>query len=51
MTRYGMQEAEMKRVARCMREVLIDRVPSDKVGSEVEELRAGFTTVGYCFNS
>jgi glycine hydroxymethyltransferase len=50
MTRFGMKEAEMKRIAHCMREILIDRVEPEKVGVEVSELRSKFTEVGYCFS-
>jgi glycine hydroxymethyltransferase len=50
MTRFGMKEAEMKRIAHCMREVLIDRVEPNKVGMEVSELRSKFTKVGYCLS-
>jgi len=51
MTRYGMKEPEMKQIAHCMREVLVDRVEPGKVGREISELRSRFTEVGYCFSS
>jgi len=50
MTRYGMKEPEMKRIARSMRRVLIDHTEPEKVGQEVSELRSEFTEVGYCFS-
>ena len=51
MTRYGMKEPEMKQIAHCMREVLVERAEPGKVGREISELRSRFTEVGYCFSS
>jgi glycine hydroxymethyltransferase len=48
MTRFGMKEPEMEQIADLLRRCLVQ---GKYVGEEVKELRAGFQTVQYCFDS
>jgi glycine hydroxymethyltransferase len=48
MTRVGMREPEMERIAELFKRCLVDRKP---VGDEVKEFRAKYQEVGYSFDS
>ncbi len=50
-TRLGMRDAEMTEIADLMAAVLLERQPIEQVRSRVIELRAGFQTLHYCFQS
>ncbi len=50
-TRFGMKEPEMERIAEWIAEVLLEGRPAEEVRDEVVELRAGFQEVGYCFEN
>jgi glycine hydroxymethyltransferase len=49
-TRLGMREPEMDRIADLIAAVLIEERPPEAVRREVVALRSGFQTVGYCFS-
>ncbi|EQD55005.1 serine hydroxymethyltransferase, partial [mine drainage metagenome] len=48
-TRLGMGEREMVRVAEILDDLLHRGKPPEAVAAEVAELKAGFTTLRYCF--
>jgi glycine hydroxymethyltransferase len=50
MTRYGMKEPEMEKIAQWIRRVAIDKRDPKKISKEVIEFRSQFTKVGYCFD-
>jgi len=50
-TRLGMEEKDMGRIAELFREVLVDKLPAEKVALRVRELRSRFTAVKYCFGN
>jgi len=50
-TRRGMKEGEMEKIAQLMKEVVIDEKESGKVRAEVEDLAEEFRKVNYCFQS
>ncbi len=50
MTRFGMREGEMRRVATLIREVLRNERSVDAVRNDVVCLRADFQKIGYCFS-
>jgi glycine hydroxymethyltransferase len=49
-TRLGMREAEMERIAELIADVLVSGREPVQVRRSVVELRRGFQTVGYCFD-
>ena len=49
MTKFGMKEAEMKRVAELINAVVHENRPPESVRSEVVEFRREFQEQGYCF--
>jgi aminomethyltransferase len=51
MTRYGMIEADFRRLAALMAEIIThgDNRPDGFLGDEVKRLRAEFTVMQYCF--
>ena len=51
MTRFGMREEEMKRIAKFMKEVIMDRRNIEKVRKEVVRFRKKFQGVKYCFKN
>jgi glycine hydroxymethyltransferase len=48
MTRYGMNEPEMEKIAELMKEVVIEK---KSVKEEVNKLRAGYQEVKYSFDN
>jgi len=46
----GMKEGEMKEIATYMKKIALDGISPEKVKKEVEELRAGYQIVQYCFD-
>jgi len=48
MTRFGMKEAEMKQIARFIKDVVLDKKDSEAVKKEVVSFRRNFTKVGFC---
>lgn len=50
LTRLGMKEKEMRRVAEFMSRVLIHKENPVRIASEVKEFRKKYTKVHYCFN-
>lgn len=50
MTRYGMNEDNMKDIARFMRRILIDGEDPRRVAEEVKAYRKEYTKVHYCFD-
>jgi glycine hydroxymethyltransferase len=48
LTRVGMRESEMKEVARLIWNVVAKKEKTEKVRSEVRELKKGFTEIHYC---
>jgi glycine hydroxymethyltransferase len=51
MTRYGMREPEMWRIAKLMRRVAIENEDPSKVGREAASFREPFDRVHYCFEN
>ncbi|MFP3985524.1 MAG: serine hydroxymethyltransferase [Candidatus Bathyarchaeia archaeon] len=49
-TRRGMKETEMERIAEFIKHVVIDRKDSGKVKLEVEKLAKSFQSIEYCFS-
>jgi glycine hydroxymethyltransferase len=49
MTRFGMKEKEMKKIALFIKEVILDRKNIKKVKREVIEFRKKFQKIKYCF--
>src|SRR3989440_3684103 len=49
-TRLGMREPEMERIADFVAAVLVERRDPTAVRRDVVDFRAGFQTVGYCFD-
>lgn len=49
-TRLGMKEKDMGRIAELFREVLVEKLPAEKVALRVCELQSRFTAVKYCFD-
>lgn len=50
-TRRGMKENEMEKIAQLMKEAILDEKQSGKVREEVENLAAEFQKVNYCFHT
>jgi len=50
-TRRGMKEGEMEKIAQLIKEVIIDEKASSKVRAEVEDLAEEFQKVNYCFQT
>ncbi|MFQ5859038.1 MAG: serine hydroxymethyltransferase, partial [Anaerolineae bacterium] len=50
-TRLGMKAAEMEQVAGFIHRVLVSGEAPEQVAREVTAFRAGFQTVGYCFDA
>jgi len=50
LTRCGMKEVEMERVAELFKEALMDKKAPDNISAEVKELRKDFRRVKYCFH-
>jgi len=50
-TRVGMREKEMVRIAELFDDLLHKDRPAADVGRKAAELKAGFTTVQYCFGA
>ena len=50
-TRRGMEENEMEKIAQLMKEAILDEKQSGKVREEVENLAAEFQKVIYCFHT
>jgi glycine hydroxymethyltransferase len=48
LTRVGMRESEMKEVARLIWNVVAKKKKTERVRSEVRELKKGFTEIHYC---
>lgn len=48
LTRVGMRESEMKEVARLIWNVVAKKEKTERVRSEVRELKKGFTEIHYC---
>jgi glycine hydroxymethyltransferase len=51
MTRYGMKEEEMEKIARLIAEVVIEGKSTESAKKEVEELRGQFQKVRFCFDN
>ena len=49
MTRFGMKEKEMKKIATLIKEVILEKKDPEKVRKEVVEFRKNFQKVKYCF--
>jgi glycine hydroxymethyltransferase len=49
MTRFGMKEKEMKKIANFIKEVILDRKNIEKIKREVIEFRKKFQKIKYCF--
>lgn len=49
MTRRGMREAEMEKIADFMKRLIIDKESPEKVKGEVVEFRRQFSDIAYCF--
>ncbi|MFX1251271.1 MAG: serine hydroxymethyltransferase [Promethearchaeota archaeon] len=50
-TRLGMKESEMKRIAQFMKDMVIDRKEPEALHEEIKEFRKDFQEVKYCFPS
>jgi len=50
-TRLGMREPEMERIAGLIARLVVDREPPERVGREVAELMSGYRNYGFCFES
>lgn len=50
-TRLGMKEAEMRRISKFIRRVVVDREKTSTIAKEVSEFRKDFQKVHYCFES
>jgi glycine hydroxymethyltransferase len=50
-TRLGMREPEMARIAELIADVLVRGRPAEAVQRDAIDLRAGFQTIGYCFDA
>lgn len=48
MTRFGMKEMEMEKIASFMKEIIIDGKKEKEVGAQVIKLRSKFQKIGYC---
>lgn len=48
MTRYGMKEKEMKKIAELIKEIILDQKDIEAVKNEVIELRDNFQEINYC---
>jgi glycine hydroxymethyltransferase len=51
MTRYGMNETDVKKVAEFIGKTIISREDPRKIARDVTEFRKSFLTTKYCFNS
>jgi glycine hydroxymethyltransferase len=51
MTRFGMKEDEMKRIAGFIKAVVLDKKNPEAAGKEVAAFRADYQTAQYCFES
>ena len=49
LTRWGMKEAEMKKVAEFFKRALIDKEDEEKIKEEVTEFKQKFNKIHYCF--
>jgi len=49
LTRWGMKEAEMKKVAEFFKRALIDKEDEEKIKEEVIEFKQKFNEIHYCF--
>jgi glycine hydroxymethyltransferase len=49
MTRFGMKENEMKKIAQFIKEVLVDKKSTEAVKKEVIKFRRNFKKLKYCF--
>jgi len=49
MTRFGMKEAEMKEIAKFIKEIVLDGRDPKEAGKEVSDFRKNYQTVKYCF--
>ncbi len=48
-TRHGMKEAEMAKIAELIKRVVLDRESPEKIKKEVAKLRSDFPNIEYCF--
>ncbi|MEA2098457.1 MAG: serine hydroxymethyltransferase [Patescibacteria group bacterium] len=48
MTRYGMKEEEMRKIAELIKEIILDQKDIGAVGNEVIEFRENFQEINYC---
>jgi glycine hydroxymethyltransferase len=48
MTRYGMKEEEMKKIAKLIKEIILDRKDIEVVKNEVIGFRGNFQEINYC---
>ena len=51
MTRFGMREYEMKSIAEFMRDVLINKMDSKRVATDVSEFRSNYQRLRFCFEN
>jgi len=51
MTRFGMKEKEMKKIAQFIKKVILDQINQKEVKKEVINFRRKFQKVKYCFKS
>ncbi len=51
MTRFGMKEEEMKKIADLIKQVVIEKQSPDIIKKDVIELRQDFQKLKFCFNS
>ncbi len=51
MTRFGMEEGEMKEIAKFIKQVVLDKESPEAVGKQVAAFRADFTAPRYCFQN
>ena len=49
LTRIGMREREMKKVAHFLKRIILDKEASEKVKKEVIKFRKNFQKIKYCF--
>ena len=51
MTRFGMKEAEMKQIAKFIKEIVIDKRDPESARPEVADFRKNYQKAQYCFEN
>lgn len=49
MTRFGMKEQEMKKIAELIKKVVLDKKDPEKTGKEAADFRKNYQKIHYCF--